>query len=305
MNKYLRSMKWFREMSVLAEDEQRRSRHPEIDSEHLLLALVSIGGPVSDALAGRGVTLASTREAVERTHRERIAKLGISLPEETPRTIPFEPSRGEFRYRKELRTALEKAACQPQPDVSLFRHLLQEPSGRVREVLQDLGVAPESLDLPAAETTAADAKFTYRRFLASPPATVWALLSDPDRWLEWNDLSFTDAEVDPTGVVRARTRSSSQQRSEHRLTIDEPSVSLRWDVVLPERSRQVAQRLRITVSPHRSGTTLTLAMARPQPTGPRGLRYWLLRPIARLIGPALARGVLRGRADNISRAIRA
>lgn len=139
MNKYLRSMKWFREMSVLAEDEQRRSRHPEIDSEHLLLALVSIGGPVSDALAGRGVTLASTREAAERTHRERIAKLGISLPEETPRTIPVEPYRGEFRYRKELRTALEKAACQPQPDVSLFRHLLQEPSGRVREVLQDLG----------------------------------------------------------------------------------------------------------------------------------------------------------------------
>ena len=31
MNKYLRSMKWFREMSVLAEDEQRRSHHPEID----------------------------------------------------------------------------------------------------------------------------------------------------------------------------------------------------------------------------------------------------------------------------------
>ena len=169
MNKYLRSMKWFREMSVLAEDEQRRSRHPEIDSEHLLLALVSIGGPVSDALAGRGVTLASTREAAERTHRERIAKLGISLPEETPRTIPVEPYRGEFRYRKELRTALEKAACQPQPDVSLFRHLLQEPSGRVREALQDLGVAPESLDLPAAETTAADAKFTYRRFSPHRP----------------------------------------------------------------------------------------------------------------------------------------
>lgn len=304
MNKYLRAMKWFREMSVLAEDEQRRSRHPEIDSEHLLLALVSIGGPVSDALAEQGVTLVSARAAAMRIHRERIARLGISLPEEAPPAPPVEPSRGEFLYRKGLRTVLEKAASQPQPDVHLFRHLLQEPSGRVAEMLQDLDVAPETLEFTATEPTAPDDRFTYRRFLAAPPETVWDLLSDPNRWLEWNDLFFTDAEAGQTGTVRARTRDSSPRWSEHRLTIEEPSASLRWDFFLPEHSPRIVQSLRITLESHQSGTTMTLAFVTAQRKG-QGLRYWLMKPIVHLVGPTLARGTLRGRADNISRAIRA
>lgn len=303
MKKYLRSAKWFREMSVLAEDEQRRCHHLEIDSEHLLLALVSVGGPVSDALAAEGVTLATAREACERTHRERIARLGISLPEESPRTIPAEQPRGEFRYRRELRVALERAAGQPQPDVALFQHLLQEPSGRVPEALETLGVAPEDLRFPTPAASSPEARFTYRRFLASPPATVWELLSDPSRWLDWNDLSHTGAEVESTGAVRARIRNSSAHVSEHTLTIDEPSRSLHWDTVLPERSTQVAQSLHITLSPHRAGTTLTLSMEPSRNSG-RGLLSRVLRPIARLIAPPLVRGHLRGRADNISRAIR-
>ena len=43
MSKIVRHIKCFREMSILAEDEQRRSDHPKIDVEHLFLALVSIG----------------------------------------------------------------------------------------------------------------------------------------------------------------------------------------------------------------------------------------------------------------------
>ncbi len=81
MSKIMRTIKWFREMSVLAEDEQRRSGHPDIDTEHLFLALLSIGGPVTQALAGQGVTLSGAREAFADVHARRAAQLGVRVPE--------------------------------------------------------------------------------------------------------------------------------------------------------------------------------------------------------------------------------
>lgn len=59
-NLYL-ATKSFRELVILAEDEQRRAGHPEIDVEHLFLALLGVGGAVTNTLNSRGITLASAR----------------------------------------------------------------------------------------------------------------------------------------------------------------------------------------------------------------------------------------------------
>lgn len=134
MRRIMQTMKWFREVSVLAEDEQRRSEHPEIDVEHLFLALVSIGGPVTDALARQGVTLGSAREAFERIHTHRLSRLGIRVSDNpVQRSIPESSARGGFVYRDGLRRILENAAKQREPDVALFTELLAEPTGHIRE----------------------------------------------------------------------------------------------------------------------------------------------------------------------------
>lgn len=303
--KFLRVMKWFREISVLAEDEQRRWRHPEIDVEHLLLALVGIGGPVSDALAQRGVTLDAAREACETTHRQRVARLGVTLsPSETAPTIPDGPDRGEFRYRHGVRPMLEQAATAPRPDVALFSALLKEPSGRISEVLSALDVDPESLEFTEAEQPPPEARSTYRRFVAAPPEQVWALLSDPKRWLEWNDLTHARAEVDSSGMVHASPRGKADTGTEHTLRVTEPSRSLTWETTFVRNGKRVSQRMGIDVAPHQSGSDVVLTLGRAEREGGWGLRGWLMRPIARLLAPLLVRGHLRARADNISRALR-
>lgn len=153
MNKIMRTLKWFREMSILAEDEQRRSGHPEIDFEHLFLALVTIGGPVTDALAERAVTLTVAREAFEELHAHRLASLGVVRPssEDSLRRIPEGTTRGGFVYSDGARKALELASNRPSQDSALFQTLVEEPSGHIREVLQRLGVNPDELVVRAGE----------------------------------------------------------------------------------------------------------------------------------------------------------
>lgn len=305
--KFLRVMKWFREISVLAEDEQRRWRHPEIDVEHLLLALVGIGGPVSHALAQRGVTLDAAREACETTHRQRVARLGVTLPpSETAPRIPDDPGRGEFRYRHGVRPMLERAATAPRPDVALFSALLKEPSGRISEVLSALDLDPESLEFGDAEQPPPEARFTYRRFVAAPPEQVWALLSDPKRWLEWNDVTHARAEVDSSGTVHASPRGKADTGTEHTLRVTEPSRSLTWETAFVRDGKRISQRMGIDidVAPRQTGSDVLLTLGRTERQGGWGLRGWLMRPIARLVAPFLVRGHLRGRADNISRALR-
>lgn len=95
MSKVRRTVRWFRDMSVLAEDEQRRSGHPEIEVEHLFLALLSIGGPVTEALAEGGVALASAREAFANVHARHLVALGVEVPtpSKTARRIPASKAR--------------------------------------------------------------------------------------------------------------------------------------------------------------------------------------------------------------------
>jgi uncharacterized protein YndB with AHSA1/START domain len=322
VKKILRIIKWFREVSVLAEDEQRRSDHPEIDVEHLFLALLSIGGPVTDLLAERGVTLAAGRAAFERIHARRLSGIGVSIPGRggADRRIPAGNTRGGFVYRAGVRKMLEDAANAPAQDIALFHALLDEPSGDAREVLRELGVEPDTFGLAAATepatATRSKSATEYQRFVGEGPATVWALVSDPDRWLEWNEFEFDRAEMTDSGVIRAHARERhldgkpAQLKpefsvSEFVVSRFEPPRLIQWERSFPGADTPGTQSLRLSLTPQKSGTDLTVSFVQTGPVaGRRTLASSLLRPLARLLHPFLVRAHLRGKADNISRALR-
>jgi hypothetical protein len=322
MNKIMRTMKWFREMSILAEDEERRSGHPEIDVQHLFLALVSIGGPVTDFLAERGVTLASARAAFEHIHARRLSGIGVNMPDspDAVRRIPYGTTRGGFVYREGIRTILEGASNDRVQDVALFQALLDEPSGDAREVLRELGVDPEALGAVAAEdsvsATSSKQATDYHRFVAEEPSTVWALLSDPDRWMEWNEFEFDTAETTDGGVVKAYMRNRhlngkpTRVKPEFRISEFvvsrlEPLRLIQWERSFTGTDKAGTQSLRISLTPQKSGTNLTVSFVHNPPlSGRRSPMYWMLRPLASLLRPSMVRAHLRGKADNISRALR-
>jgi uncharacterized protein YndB with AHSA1/START domain len=322
VNRIMQTMRWFREVSVLAEDEQRRSGHPEIDVEHLFLALVSVGGSVTDSLAKRGVTLDAARAAFEHIHARHLSSIGVAASglHDADRRIPDGSARGGYAYRHGVRRMLEEASAAPVPDVALFRALLDEPSGHAREALRELRVDPDALDLAATPQpqphARSDQAGEYRRFIASAPDTVWALVSDPDRWLEWNDFEFEKAETTSSGVMRAYVRERrldgkpTRARpgfrvSEFVVSRFEPHRLIEWERSFPDADTTGPQTLRLTLSPRSSGTELTITFMRSRPTGGRRrVMHGLLRPLARLLRPFVVRAHLRGKADNISRALR-
>lgn len=321
MSKIMRTIKWFREMSVLAEDEQRRSGHPDIDTEHLFLALLSIGGPVTQALAGQGVTLSGAREAFADVHARRAAQLGVRVPESagSAKRIPDSNARGGFVYRDGVRKMLEHASNQTVPDVALLSALVNEPSGHIKEVLRELDVDPDNLASVAARTRedskGAEQSSDYRRFVPAAPDAVWALLSDPDRWLEWAGFEFERVEATESGILRAYarqrhldgkpTRVKPQfQVSEYVVSRYEPPHLIQWERSFPESGDAATQGLRISLNPQGSGTEVIISFVHTGATGRRRIGYWLTRPLAKLLHPIMVRAHLRGKADNISRALR-
>lgn len=317
MSKIAQTMSWFREVSVLAEDEQRRAGHPEIDAEHLLLGLIGIGGAVTDALADRGVTLPRAREACAALHERRAASLGVALAGTAGERIPDHHAPRGFVFRADVRRMLERAASRPVPDVALLRALCDEPSGHARDVLAVLDVdAGELLGAVGSSANAEDAAPAggqLRRFLPAPPEKVWELLSDPERFLAWNDFEFEAAAVDD-GVVRARVRERGidgrplRVRPAFRdvqlaLARSEAPRVVEWERSYPAAGASRGWTLRAQLAPSGSGTELALAFVAAG-AAEGGVLARLGRIALRPLRPLMIRGHLRGKADNISRALR-
>lgn len=333
MSRIVSTVKWFREVSVLAEDEQRRAAHPEIDAEHLFLALLSIGGPVTQELARNGVTLAPARTAFQSLHANRLSRLGMtpSTAADADRRIPAGSTRGGFVYRESMRAMLETAAASPHPDRTLFTALLDEPAGHVREVLRDLGVDPEVLvsspELSSAELSSAELSGAapppkpgfereYRRFVPFPIDEVRTLLSTPQRWLDWNDFEAQSTELMPDGVVHAQTRERHVDgrparlkpafaTTDHRIRSCDTPDAIEWVRSFPQAPHIAGQVLRIDLVSRGAGTDLTLSLRRDDTdVAPDGLIRRTVRVLLTPLRRMIVRAHLRGKADNISRALR-
>lgn len=215
---------------------------------------------------------------------------------------------------------LEDAANRPEQDVALLEALVGEPSGHIREVLRELAVSPYSLASvvgnPIEDPAQNERPPDYRRFVASPLDQVWALVSDPDRWVEWNSFEFERAEITDSGVTRAyaRTRdlAGKPRNVKSRLMIAEYIVSrfepphlIQWERSFTGTGMPATPSLRVTLSPKTAGTDVNLTFVRnATPPASKPLTYWFLRSGRKLLFPVVARAYLRGKADNISRALR-
>ncbi|MDO5067278.1 MAG: Clp protease N-terminal domain-containing protein [Propionibacteriaceae bacterium] len=222
---------WTQQVSALAEEEQRRSHCPQVEAEHLLLAMLHLDDAVGDALRQQGVSLEVARQACEHVHPVEEKEAG------TP---------GETRFREGVQATLERAANQPLPDVALLQLLLQDPSERTTKVLQELRIAYENLRLPTQKKLPPpDLQITHQSVVPAPSKAVWAVVSDPSRLHEWASFVFDHCELDPTGVPITWSDPGTKRhglltvvtdgsRSENLILVERPLKELRWDIVEPE-----------------------------------------------------------------------
>lgn len=156
-----------------------------------------------------------------------------------------------IKWFREMSVLAEDAANRSRPDVALLETLVGEPSGHIGEVLRTLNVDPEDLELAdgedAVDTVASPSRRSvdYHRFVAVEPETVWSLISDPDRWLEWNDFEF--------------------EISEYVVSRFEPPHVIQWERSFPGTGKPSTQSLRIALAPQGSGTDVTVSFVHAGP----------------------------------------
>jgi hypothetical protein len=309
-------------VSIAAKEEASRYDLPQIDLDHLLLALLISGGPAGVLLREQGATLDATRTATEQVRARHIARLGVVPPPADPRPIR-DPSLGDIDWTPR---AIQVVSNTSEPgELDLLQALLDEPSGLVTEVLAEAGVDPVALRAALAErrrvagtadsTGTPDQDWlavTHTGFAPAPVGAVWALVSDPARRPEWDTTvgGVRPTEPDVWEMTLATTRPDGRPvrhrpehvRAHHRLTAYEPEELVEWEVTLPDQrgTRPARQRLRVHCRPAAEGTTLELTLSWPRRTGWRRLRQTLLGPASR----ALATMTLINYATSISRALR-
>lgn len=307
-------------ISVAAKEEQELLGHPEIDVEHLFLALVIVGGVSSRVLEDLGVTLRDARGACARVHAEQLAPLGMEFPSmESAAAIP-DPSVGGFRWSDRGRGVMRKAELQDD-DRGLLLALLEEPSGHVSRIVRQLGVsetavreAARGCRVPvsppgAGKTPVGKHAVSFTARVPSPPAAVWALVADPDRRLEWEGYFFESFIQRTDGVLVATARGRRPDGktarirpelriSEHVLSACEPQQFIEWEISWPAKpGDRFRRRFSIELQQDGAGTLVTLTQKRLSPPGFR----------ARLLFPLLCFSIRQGhfaRIDAISRALR-
>lgn len=157
-----------RDISVAAQEERLRSGHPAIDVDHLLLALLVVGGPATALLTEHGVTFDRARAAVAAVHRAQVASLGITAPPTAPR--PVEPDSDDVEFTARALAVMQRADPVSY-ELEILVALLDEPSGHTGQVMTELGVDAATL------RTAALAGIV--RPVATQVSSAWPEVSRP------------------------------------------------------------------------------------------------------------------------------
>lgn len=309
-------------VSIAAKEEASRYDLPEIDVDHLLLALLVGGSPAGVLLREQGATLAEVRRATEQVRADHIARLGIVAPSVAPRPIR-DPALGDNGWTP--RALKVVSGNNDRDELGLLVGLLDEPTGLAVEVLVEAGIDPDALRAALAERRAAAlpgrptgfpdpdwSAYSHTGFAPAPVAEVWALVANPLRRPEWDPTIGTVELVAPDvwETTAARTgpdgrplrRRPDYDRAHHRLTAYEPETLVEWEVTLPDQrgTRSGRQRLTVRLRPETGGTTLELTLGWPRRTDRGRLRQTLLRPAHR----AVATMTLVQYAASISRTLR-
>lgn len=319
MNAFTTAFRRSQALSVAAKEEYQRCGHPEIDVEHLLLALLIVGGPSARILTSEGITLQTARDAAAQLHADHIASLGIlTLTAPPTSTIP-DPMIAETRWSQRALDVMGRDDSR-RDDRVLLEALLDEPSGHVVGILDRLGISEgtirqaihQHLESPASiggQTTDPEWQVVvYTGHIPVEPQAVWKLVSDPERRLEWDQLFSAHAEVSE-GVLTTtspRVRPDGKklklkpefERTRHVVSSMIPGEVIEWEQSWPDAGdRGRSRRLRVHIHPDGIGSRVTLTMSRP---APRGLAHRLTSPIYRFF----VWQELFARAGGMSRALR-
>lgn len=225
-----------------ARHEAGRLRHPEIDTDHLLLGLLAQGGEAAALLGRHGVSLANARRAMHEVSAADLAALGIdatAIPASAQ--SPDQESQELADYGEiPLSGQVQQIASDRRKDfgtsLSALRSLLEVEGGAPTRMLARLDVDMERLraELAAQEECqrrspggafvdhsllqeTPSVALGLSRFISAPPELVHAVLADPRMLTGWALLPQEVHEQDSDGLV-----SVHHSRNRHR------HLALRW-----------------------------------------------------------------------------
>ncbi|KAM9863916.1 SRPBCC domain-containing protein [Leucobacter sp. BZR 635] len=316
MSKFTASAATMYSLSLAGMEEASRTGLRDADLEHLLLALTMTEQDAGKVLRGAGVTLEVTREAVAEQHAEQLRALGVDHEPPQPGPIVFHET-GGYEWTDRAQDVWKRASKNGlSGDASaVLRALLEEPSGLIEAVLERLGVTSGELlaRLAAAERIPSfgeaprPARGPYSRSLSSfvpaPIESVWALLADPARMPEWDELIGVVHLPDELGeralqsgdawgaevVTHFPNGKPNKQPSARRrlrielLAFDEPGL-ISWQLTFPAEPTLNARRITISLEPAAGGTQLRVtfewvpAAQRRRVTPVRRVQRFLLKP---------------------------
>lgn len=285
-------------MLMAAGGEAARAGHPEVGFEHLFLGILVNGGPGARLLMDAGIDLGRARAAIDALLAEDLASLGIDTPLPSP-SASFAEEAARLPVAPRVNELLEECPSSG-GDRALLAALVADGGGRVRRLLDRLGVDAGALDRPAADPAPAggeeaDAPGTRprgwerTRYDLDVPVSaerVWSLVCEPGRRAEW-DAGTASARGLGGGAVELTSRDGGTTREEitHR-------VEGREVVWTRDQGEGTAPRsLRIVIEPR--GHRARLRMTMEWPNALRGrianrVVRWFAREQLRLNAQAIA-----------------
>lgn len=180
--------------------EADRLGHTVVDTDHVLVGLMSAGGSATTTLVGHGLTLARLREAMVQLQREAVADLDVDAgtspvgaarrPAHTTEALPWTPR---------ARTALSLGH-----DTALLEHLATTP-GPARRLLEHVGAdltTPSATEAAATPSTGGGRGPTAHAVVGVDPVRLLDTASDPARLAAWYGPSTVAGTTRGAGTLR-------------------------------------------------------------------------------------------------------
>lgn len=307
MSKPARMLVTSHQLSLAAMEEASRTGERTADLEHLLMALSLSEQPAGQVLRGLGVSLTALRQAVAHQREADLGLLGVEVMDGPEQRIVFHET-GGYAWSDRAMRVLDKVGAGDGGASAVFLSLLEEPSGRIEQILARLDVTVDDVRArlaDAAGVVPAGARFTRtdrviartsQAFVPAAVEDVWALVADPARLPEW-DLNVSEVESAGSGPWHAHTRTRRPDGKEIRLgqglgrqfvqLIErEEGTRVAWRFGYPERPDLNTRLVALALEAAAGGTQLSITVAW-ELTGQRSrgpLRVaigWILRPATR------------------------
>ncbi|SHI64380.1 Clp amino terminal domain-containing protein, pathogenicity island component [Nocardiopsis flavescens] len=290
-------------MLMAASGEAARAGHPEVGFEHLFLGILVNGGPGARLLMDAGIDLGRARAAIDALLAEDLASLGIDTPLPSP-SASFAEEAARLPVAPRVNELLEECPSSG-GDRALLAALVADGGGRVRRLLDRLGVDagaldPDAPDRPAADPAPADGEgadapgpqprgWERTRYDLDVPVSaerVWSLVREPGRRAEW-DAGAASARGLGGGAVELTSRDGERTREEITHRVEGREVVWTRD----QGERTAPRSLRIVIEPR--GHRARLRMTMEWPNALRGrianrVVRWFAREQLRLHAQAIA-----------------